>query len=81
VGAEVSFLGIGAEGETSIQLTSQTSVAFSSSQTNQITYPQLQQSKGYSQIQLKVMFDRLIDNPTTPPQWMPTVFTDSKPWI
>jgi hypothetical protein len=27
------------------------------------------------------MFDRLIDNPTSPPQWMPAVFAGSKPWI
>lgn len=81
VGAGITFLGIGTSVENELKFKSQTTVAFATSQTSQITYPQLQPSRGYSAIRLHVIFDKLGTSTTTPANWMPTIFNGSTPWI
>jgi hypothetical protein len=81
VGGGVSFFGIGGRGSQSFTLKSNTSIVFSSSNSSLIAYPQLQDSKGYSQISLEVDFDKLDDAATAAPNWMPTIFQGSQPWL
>jgi hypothetical protein len=81
VGGGVTFLGIGGEGSQSFTLKSKTSIVFSTTDSSQIAYPQLQDSEGYTQIELEVDFDKLDDAATAAPNWMPTIFQGSEPWV
>jgi hypothetical protein len=81
VGTGVDFFGIGGKGKSSFIMKSQTSVAIATSQTGQIVYPQLQDTQGYSAIKIQPNFNKLANLPNTQPNWMPTIFEGSQPWI
>ncbi len=81
VGTGINFLGIKVGTTGTVSLSSQQSTTFSSTESSQISYPQLQDSQGYSQVQLQAIFNKVAEQPDIDSNWIPTIFRGSKPWI
>ena len=81
IGTGINFLGIKVGTTGSVTLNSTQSTAFSSSEDSNIMYPQLQDSNGYSYIQIQAIFDKVGNKPDSQANWIPTIFSGSQPWI